>query len=115
MRAFPLPRAQQISLAEQLGAEATLDAHAADEQPAQHKQPNAARSHIRLLALPAASGQVHRGREAVLDRVGAAGRRERLDQIRILSQEATALRGGGSAQCTRARAPGAGGFGTRSR
>jgi hypothetical protein len=55
LHAFPLPRAKEIALAQKLGAAAAVDAHATDQQPTQHQQPDSVRSHIGLLSLPAAA------------------------------------------------------------
>ena len=43
-RLLALPRAQQVALAQQLGAEAAVDADAPDQQPLQDQQPDAAGS-----------------------------------------------------------------------
>jgi hypothetical protein len=44
------PRLQEVARAEQLGAVAVLDAHAADEDPFEHEQPGAVTAAIGVLA-----------------------------------------------------------------
>ena len=81
--------AQQVALADQLGAEPPLDPHPADHQPAQHEHADPAAEAERSAARPAARLDQELRRRAVLDRLLAALGRDRIGQLGVLPQHMT--------------------------
>jgi hypothetical protein len=81
-----LPGAQQVTLAEQLRAEATIDTDAADQQPVEHEQADPVTPRIGMRAVPPPSGQSRDRGHALLNGARSQIGRHRLPQVWIFGQ-----------------------------
>jgi hypothetical protein len=90
-----LPRSQEIALSEELSAEPSIDADATEEQTLEHQEPNPTADRICSLPAPAPASDPNRSRDALLDRLLTPGGRNRVGQVRVLTQNvANALTSG---------------------
>jgi hypothetical protein len=88
-RILALPRAEQVTLSKQFGAEAPLDADASHEQPSEYEQTDPVLSDVESLARPPSAPNARLMGDAFLHGALSAVPGEYLGEVGVLTQHMT--------------------------